>query len=229
MTGHLQVLTRATIEAGTKLKQANRNKSYDEATKARQRIFDCVKEELGINGAKNEKGSKLIVDPLDTEINYRRRGSAWAVHAGIFEEDKFVAGVIYLPETEVTISVEESSTRLNGTRMTLDSEISPRDALVSVHTNLVEGITRKGRKSLTVDELTQEYAELRLSGSLGADVCSMLKGEIDLLIVQNPDELTLIGLNVLLGALAKTDLGPTKAILPHDLPIGIVRIGRIDF
>lgn len=224
MTQVLQVLTRATIEAGTKLKTAQRERSYDEAKKARQKIFDAAKEELGINGTTN--GVKLIVDPLDTEINYKRRGNNWASHAGIFEEDRFVAGVIYLPENEITITVEDNSTRLNGTKITFDGEVHPRDALVCIHTNLVEGISRKGRKVLTLDELTREYAGIRLTGSLGADVCALLKGEVDQMIIQNPDELTLIGLNVLLGASAKTDLR-VKTILPQNLPIGIIRIGKI--
>lgn len=228
MTQHLQVLAKAVIEAGIKLKNASRRNSHEEAARARKQIFQTAKEELGIKSA-NEKRAKLVVDPLDTEINYKRGGKDWAVHAGIFEEDKFVAGVIYLPETDSIVTTEETGTRLNGTRIVLDGEVSPRDALVTVHTNLVDGSSRRLMEVLTLDELMKEHSGLRISGSLGADVCAMLKKQIDLLIIQNPDELTLVGLNVLLGALAKTDLEQRRVILPQDLPLGIIRIGRIDF
>lgn len=224
----LEVLAKATREAGTKLKTSTREDVYNGAKKARQMILDAAKSNLEINGNVNQKGERLIIDPLDSEINYKRRISNWAIHTGVFNNEKLIAGTIYLPENDIMITIEDESTRINGTKITFDNVVDRRNALVAVHTNLVQGISRKGRKPLIIDEITQEYGGLRLSGSIGADIGAILRGEVDLIIVQNPDELMLIGLNALLGAQAKTNLA-SRQILPQDLPIGIVKVGRIEF
>jgi len=136
---------------------------------------DIVGEERG----RTSQGSDhcWIVDPLDGTHNYIRGMTAYGVSIGVQKEGSFVAGVIFMPETdELYVAERGSGAFRNGKRI----RVSQRPAL-STCTMAFDSELRleTERKLRVLKALCREVFNIRLVGSAARNLSHVAEGTLD--------------------------------------------------
>ncbi len=136
---------------------------------------DILAEERG----RTAKGSDAcwIIDPLDGTHNYIRGMPAYGVSIGVRKGGVFVAGVIYMPETEELYAAERGSGAFrNGTRIHVSGRRGLAGATMGFDSELRVDTERKLR---ALGELCPLVFSIRLIGSAARNLSHVAEGALD--------------------------------------------------
>ncbi len=139
---------------------------------------DIIAEERG----RSPRGSEhcWIIDPLDGTHNYIRGMPTYGVSIGVQKGGSFIAGVIYMPETDEMYSAEQGAGSFrNGKRI----HVSRRSEL-STCTMAFDSELRleTARKLRVLGELCPRIFNIRLIGSAARNLSHVAEGAVDGLI-----------------------------------------------
>ncbi|HUI72274.1 MAG TPA: inositol monophosphatase [Spirochaetia bacterium] len=136
---------------------------------------DIVAEETG----RTSRGSDhcWIVDPLDGTHNYIRGIGAYGVSIGVQKAGEFVAGVLFMPETdELYVAERGSGAFRNDTRI----HVSQRSTLSSCAMSFDSELRLETERKLRVlGELCPRIFNIRLIGSSARNLSHIAEGSLD--------------------------------------------------
>jgi myo-inositol-1(or 4)-monophosphatase len=118
-----------------------------------------------------------IIDPMDGTHNYIRGMGAYGVSIGVRRGNAFVAGVIYIPETDELYAAEQGSGAFrNGARIHVSARADLSTCTMGFDSELRLDTARKLR---ALGELCPRIFNIRLIGSSARNLSHVAEGVID--------------------------------------------------
>jgi len=118
-----------------------------------------------------------IIDPMDGTHNYIRGMPAYGVSIGVRRGSAFVAGVIFMPETEELYAAELGSGAFrNGKRIHASAREQLAGCTMAFDSELRVDTARKLR---ALGELSQRIFSVRLIGSAARNLSHVAEGALD--------------------------------------------------
>jgi myo-inositol-1(or 4)-monophosphatase len=136
---------------------------------------DIIGEERG----RTSRGSDYawIIDPLDGTHNYIRGMGTYGVSIGVMRGDSFVAGVIFMPETDEMYAAERGSGAFrNGKRVAVSTR-----SVLSMSTLAFDSELRREteRKLRALGDLSSVVFNVRMFGSSARTLSHIAEGVLD--------------------------------------------------
>ena len=117
------------------------------------------------------------IDPMDGTHNYIRGMRAYGVSIGMLVGDAFVAGVIYMPETDELYAAERGSgAYLNGKRIHVSTRRDLATCMMGFDSELRADTTRKLH---ALGELSTRIFNIRMTGSAARSLSHIGEGVLD--------------------------------------------------
>ena len=136
---------------------------------------DILAEERG----RTSRGSDhcWIIDPMDGTHNFIRGMRAYGVSVGVSRGDSFIAGVIYMPETDELYAAEQGSGAFrNGRRIQVSARADLSACTMGFDSELRLDTARKLR---ALGELCPRIFNIRLIGSSARNLSHVAEGVLD--------------------------------------------------
>jgi len=196
MSKILDVATAAAKEAGEFLldnfgkissieKKADRNFATNLDREAEKIIIDKIKAEFPScdilaeeSGQISQGGEYLwIIDPLDGTHNFMHNINIFGVSIGVVHKDKFIAGVIYMPQDKELYSAEKGSGSFkNGQKIQVSSTFDLKECSISFDSSIryAPDIMLK-----VLGDLAENVFNVRMFGSSVRVLSYLAEGKLD--------------------------------------------------
>jgi myo-inositol-1(or 4)-monophosphatase len=118
-----------------------------------------------------------IIDPLDGTHNFIRGINTYGVSIGLWKKDSFIAGVVYMPETdEMYYAFEGQGAFKNGKRISVSKVEVMKDASVSFDSSI-----RYDTATMlpTLGEIATKCFNVRMTGSSVRQLTYVAEGVLD--------------------------------------------------
>ncbi len=140
-------------------------------------FYSILAEESGASG-NNEY--TWVIDPLDGTHNYIRGYSMYGVSIGLVHKGDFVAGVIYLPESDELYSAQKGQGAFkNGNRIFVSKTEDLSQSSLLYDSGLH---TAAGLKLSILKEISTHFFNVRMFGASTRNLTYLAEGKADLLV-----------------------------------------------